>query len=97
MKRARLDRVIQMLGANTTKESNMRALLLTGAALMVLVPAAMAQNANNSQTDNTSQTASSQHMRANLRNMLEKSGYKDIRVARRRLSSTPKTRMEIRS
>jgi sporulation protein YlmC with PRC-barrel domain len=59
----------------------MRALLLTGAALLVLSQAAMAQTANNAQNDNANQTPASQHMRANLRNMLEKAGYKDIRVA----------------
>lgn len=59
----------------------MRAFLLAGAAVLVLSQAAMAQTPNNAQTDNANQTAGGQHMRANLRNMLEKSGYKDIRVA----------------
>ena len=36
----------------------------------------MAQTANNSQNDNANQ-----HMKSNLRSMLEKSGYRDIRVA----------------
>jgi PRC-barrel domain len=60
----------------------MRALLLAGAAMLVLSQASMAaETANNSQTDNAGQPVASQHMRANLKNMLEKSGYKDIRVA----------------
>jgi sporulation protein YlmC with PRC-barrel domain len=59
----------------------MRAFLLASAALLVLSPATMAQTANNSQNDNASRTATHQNMRANLRNMLEKSGYTDIRVA----------------
>jgi sporulation protein YlmC with PRC-barrel domain len=60
----------------------MRAFLLAGAAVLALSQAAMAQTPNNAQNDNANQTAAGQqHMRANLRNMLEKSGYKDIRVA----------------
>ncbi len=59
----------------------MRAFLLAGAAVLVLSQAATAQTTNNSQNDSASQATSSQHMRANLRSMLEKSGYKDIRVA----------------
>ena len=57
----------------------MRALLLAGAAMLVLSQASMA--ADNNTSDNANQPAASQHMRANLKNMLEKSGYKDIRVA----------------
>jgi sporulation protein YlmC with PRC-barrel domain len=59
----------------------MRAFLLASAAVLVLSQAAMAQNANNAQNDTAGQTPASQHMRTNLRNMLEKAGYKDIRVA----------------
>ena len=60
----------------------MRALLLAGAAMLVLSQASMAaDNTNNAQNENANQPAASQHLRANLRNMLEKSGYKDIRVA----------------
>lgn len=65
----------------------MRSFLLTGAALMVLSQAAMAQSPNSAsqpnatQNETSSATAGQQHMRANLRNALEKAGYKDIRVA----------------
>jgi len=71
----------------------MRSFLLTGAALMVLSQAAMAQSPNSASQPNatppnatqnetsSSATAGPQHMRANLRNALEKAGYKDIRVA----------------
>jgi sporulation protein YlmC with PRC-barrel domain len=58
-----------------------RSFLLASAAAFVLSQAAMAQTTNNSQNDTTNQANSSQHMRTNLRSMLEKSGYKDIRVA----------------
>jgi sporulation protein YlmC with PRC-barrel domain len=47
----------------------------------VLSQASMAQTSNNSPNDSANQATASQHLRANLRNMLEKSGYKDIRVA----------------
>ncbi len=57
----------------------MRTLLLTGAAVLVLSQAVMAETPN--AAANNAQTPQSQHMRANLRNMLEKSGYTDIRVA----------------
>ena len=59
----------------------MRAILLASAALLVLSPIAIAQTTNNSSNDTAKQTTTSQHMRANLRSMLEKSGYRDIRVA----------------
>jgi hypothetical protein len=60
----------------------MRKLLLAGAAALVLSQAAMAQTPHNSQNDNASQAnPNQQNMRANIRSMLEKSGYKDIRVA----------------
>ncbi|MFZ0767171.1 PRC-barrel domain-containing protein [Bradyrhizobium sp.] len=66
----------------------MRTFLLTGAALMVLSQAAMAQSPNTATQPNATQnqtssspTAQPQHLRSNLRNALEKAGYKDIRVA----------------
>ena len=59
----------------------MRTILLASAALLVLSQVTMAQTPNNSQNDTGNQTAASQHMRSNLRNMLDKAGYKDIRVA----------------
>jgi sporulation protein YlmC with PRC-barrel domain len=59
----------------------MRAILLASAAVLVLSQATMAQTPNNSQNDTTNATTSGQHMRSNIRSMLEKSGYKDIRVA----------------
>jgi hypothetical protein len=59
----------------------MRTLLLASAAALVLSQAAFAQTADNAQNGNANQPAAGQHMRANLRSMLEKSGYKDIRIA----------------
>ena len=66
----------------------MRSFLLTGAALLVLSQAAMAQSPNAATQPNATQnqtsssaTAQPQHLRSNLRNALEKAGYKDIRVA----------------
>jgi hypothetical protein len=61
----------------------MRALLLASTAALVISQSAMAQAPNTSKNDaaNQTQTGSSQHMRSNLRTMLEKSGYKDVRVA----------------
>jgi hypothetical protein len=59
----------------------MRTILLAGAALLVLSQASMAQTPNNSQNDSANQATAGQHMRSNLRNMLDKAGYKDIRVA----------------
>lgn len=60
----------------------MRAILLASAAVLALSQAAFAQNANNSQAPNTAkQMASKQHIRADLKSMLQKSGYTDIRVA----------------
>jgi sporulation protein YlmC with PRC-barrel domain len=74
-------RLVLLLEANTQiQEIEMRALLLASAAVLVLSPA-IAQTAKNSQNENAGQTAPAANMRANLRNMLEKSGYKDIRVA----------------
>lgn len=63
----------------------MRTLLLAGTAALVISQAAMAQAPNNSPNNSTNDTAnqsgSGQHLRSNLKNMLEKSGYKDIRIA----------------
>ena len=58
----------------------MRAFLLASAALAVLSQATMAQTPN-SPNDNANQTVANQHLRSNLKNMLVKSGYKEIRVA----------------
>jgi hypothetical protein len=58
----------------------MRTLLLASAAVLVLSQAVMAETPNNS-ANNTQTTQTPQHMRTSLRNMLEKSGYTDIRVA----------------
>jgi sporulation protein YlmC with PRC-barrel domain len=59
----------------------MRTFLLAGAAVLVLSQATMAQTANTAQNGNANQPQASQHMRADIRNMLEKAGYKDIRVS----------------
>jgi hypothetical protein len=60
----------------------MRTLLLASTAALVISQAAMAQTPNTTNdTANQTQTNAGQHMRSNLRSMLEKSGYKDIRVA----------------
>jgi hypothetical protein len=64
----------------------MRTILLASAAVLALSQVASAQ-APNGQNSNTTpsvtanQTAIKQHLGANLRNMLQKSGYTDIRVA----------------
>lgn len=60
----------------------MRTILLASVAVLALSQVASAQNANNNQPPNTAtQTASKQHLGADLKNMLQKSGYTDIRVA----------------
>jgi hypothetical protein len=60
----------------------MRTLLLASTAALVISQAAMAQTPNTpNDTASQTQTNAGQHMRSNLRTMLEKSGYKDIRVA----------------
>jgi hypothetical protein len=57
----------------------MRTLLLASAAALVISQAAIAQTPN--ATNNTaSQTGAGQHMRSNLKSMLEKSGYKDVSI-----------------
>jgi hypothetical protein len=70
-----------MLEAN--QEITMRSLLLASAAVLVISQAAIAQTPNTTNdTANQAQTnTGQQHMRSNIRNMLEKAGYKDIRVA----------------
>jgi sporulation protein YlmC with PRC-barrel domain len=55
----------------------MRTILLAGAAALVLSQAALAQAPNGQ--NNTA--PANQHLRSNLKNMLQKSGYTDIRVA----------------
>jgi len=60
----------------------MRAILLASVAVLALSQAASAQNANNNQpTAPANQQASKQNPAADLRTMLQKSGYTDIRVA----------------
>jgi len=59
----------------------MRTLLFASTAALVISQAAMAQSPNKPTNDAANQTGSAQHMRADLSGMLEKSGYKDIRVA----------------
>lgn len=62
----------------------MRSILLASAAVLALSQVALAAGSNNQNSANpppANQTASSQHMGSNLRSMLQKSGYTDIRVA----------------
>jgi hypothetical protein len=63
----------------------MRTILLASAAVLALsqVASAQAPNGQNANTPSATvnQTAAKQHLGANLRNMLQKSGYTDIRVA----------------
>jgi hypothetical protein len=62
----------------------MRTILLASAAALVLLSqVALAQNSNNSQPSNSAtQTTPKQHrLGADLKNMLQKSGYTDIRLA----------------
>lgn len=60
----------------------MRTILLASAAVIALSQIASAQDASKTQPSTTaSQTAPKQHLGADLRNMLQKSGYTDIRVA----------------
>jgi len=95
MKRAASCRVGPARGFTfqTLKETDMRSILLTGAALMVLSQAAMAQSPNSTQPNtaqpgamqnnatNNANGAPGRHLRANLQSQLEKAGYKDIHVA----------------
>ena len=69
-------------------ETKMRTILLASAAVLALSQVTYAQGPNNgnattaNQTTNTKdQAASSQRLGTKLQNMLEKSGYTDIRVA----------------
>ena len=61
----------------------MRTILLASAAVLVLSQVALAQNLNNNQPPNsaTQTTPKQQHLGADLKNMLQKSGYTDIRLA----------------
>jgi hypothetical protein len=70
------------------KEKPMRTILLASAAVLALSPMALAQNAPGSKPAATQQNAASQstrqkaqHLGADLKNMLQKAGYTDIRVA----------------
>lgn len=63
----------------------MRKILLASAAVLALSPA-IAETANHAPADTSNTTSSAsrdnnQHLRGDLRNMLEKSGYTDIRMA----------------
>jgi sporulation protein YlmC with PRC-barrel domain len=58
----------------------MRKFLLASAAVLVLSQTAMAQTPSNP-VNGASPAPAAQHMRANIRSMLEKSGYSNIRVA----------------
>ena len=65
----------------------MRTILRASVAVLALSQVASAQNANNNQPPNTAtqsattQSASKQHLASDLKNMLQKAGYTDIRVA----------------
>lgn len=60
----------------------MRAILLAGVAVLALSQVASAQNTNNSQPPNVAtQSPSQQHLASDLKNMLQKAGYTDIRLA----------------
>ena len=61
----------------------MRTILLASAAVLALSQVALAQNSNNIQPPNsaTQTTPKQQHLGADLKNMLQKSGYTDIRLA----------------
>lgn len=68
-------------------ETTMRTILLASVAVLVLSQAASAQGPNNlpananQPTNSADQPNSNQRLGPNLRNMLQKSGYTDIRVA----------------
>lgn len=59
----------------------MRSILLASAAVLALSQVALAQSSNNAQPTGNDQTVTKQHLGSNLQNMLQKSGYTDIRVA----------------
>ena len=88
MKRTVEHRVVSVLEDNNG-EMKMRTILLASAAVLVLSQVAMAEGPNNQSPGNTpaanqttsNQTASGQRLGSNLRGMLQKSGYTDIRVA----------------
>jgi sporulation protein YlmC with PRC-barrel domain len=58
----------------------MRTVLLASAAALLLSQAAIAQTPSTS-NDTTKPMNSNQHMRSNLKNMLEKAGFKDVNIA----------------
>ena len=70
----------------------------TGAAILVLSQVAVAQapNSQNNTPAANNPAAQNQHLGSNLRNMLQKSGYTDIRVARLPSWSAPGTPTEMR-
>jgi hypothetical protein len=68
-----------MLEANM--EMTMRTILLASAAILALSQASYAQGPTTNAPATASQPASNQRMGTNLQNMLQKSGYTDIRVA----------------
>lgn len=57
----------------------MRNLLLAGTAVLLMSQMATAQAPN--ATNKTDQAQSNQHMRSNLMSMLEKAGYKDVKIS----------------
>ena len=61
----------------------MRTILLASATVLALSQVALAQNSNNNQSPNsaTQTPPTQQHLGADLKNMLQKSGYTDIRLA----------------
>jgi sporulation protein YlmC with PRC-barrel domain len=59
----------------------MRTILLASAAVLALSQVALAQNSNNNQPPADQTTPTQQHLGADLKNMLQKSGYTDIRLA----------------
>jgi sporulation protein YlmC with PRC-barrel domain len=61
------------------QEIKMRTLLLASTAAFMLSQAAIAQTPSTT-NDTANQAGSSQHMRSNLKGMLEKAGYKDVSV-----------------
>lgn len=58
----------------------MRKLLLASAAALVISQVAIAQTPNTTNNAPAYQANSGQHLRTNLKNMLEKAGYKDVTI-----------------
>jgi len=81
MKRGIERSVVQV--RNQSWSFKMRTILLASAAVIALSPIAYAQDANSTIQPSTTanQKVSKQHLGTDLRNMLQKSGYTDIRVA----------------